>query len=87
MQEALSGGGNIRKSVLTIQCDKDPKIQKVNFRNSSELAAVFPKPRSDKGTNTGDPCEPMGSLGEMNENVSAFYTLCQTPSPPFLPFG
>ena len=33
------------------------KIQKVTCRSSSELPATVSKPRSDKGTNTGDPCE------------------------------
>lgn len=80
--EALFVGGNKRKSVLIAQCDEDPKIQRVNFRNSSELPAVFRKPRYDERPEI-DPC----GLREMNEKVSVFYTHCHIHSLPFLPFG
>ena len=46
------------------------KVQKPNFRNSSELLAIFPKPRFDERPNTVDPCEALGSLREVNEEVS-----------------
>ncbi|XP_034497613.1 monocarboxylate transporter 4 [Ailuropoda melanoleuca] len=43
------------------------KVQKPNFKNSSELLAMFPKPRFDERPNTGDLCEALGGLKEINE--------------------